>query len=44
MPDFTRGYGVWEDIYDGECHPAITEADPHHRAQQDTGSAAIWRI
>ena len=19
MPDFTRGYGFWQDIYDGKC-------------------------
>ena len=23
MPDFTRGYGLWQDFYHGKCHPAI---------------------
>ena len=27
MPDFTRGYGLWQDFYDGECDPAVEQAD-----------------
>ena len=28
IPDFTRGYGFRQDIYDGECHSGIAEANP----------------
>ena len=31
IPDFTRGYGFRQDIYDGECHSGIAEADAGHR-------------
>ena len=44
IPDFTRGYGFRQDVYDGECHSGITEANPCHRPQQDVGSTALWRI
>ena len=23
MPDFTRGYGVWQDFYNGKCYQGI---------------------
>lgn len=33
MPDFTRGYGLWQDFYDGECDPAVEQADFDYCAQ-----------
>ena len=44
IPDFTRGYGFRQDIYDGECHSGIAEADAGHRPQQDACGAALRRI
>ena len=40
----TRGYGFRQDIYDGECHSGIAEADAGHRPQQDACGAALRRI
>ena len=44
IPDFTRGYGFRQDIYDGKCHSGIAEADAGHRPQQDACGAALRRI
>ena len=30
MPDFTRGYGFWKDVYDGQRDRTVAETDTGH--------------